>query len=398
MLPPQAPVDPLTGLEAARLGVYVHFPWCLSKCPYCDFASLVAHVVPEAEYAQAVGRELERRLDETGARGREVHSIYFGGGTPSLWHPRYVEEVLGALAAAFRVAPGVEVTLEANPGTADASRFADYRAAGVNRLSIGMQSFQPRLLAALGRGHDGPTAVQAFEKARAAGFENLSLDLIYGAQGSTPQDAEADARQALALGPEHVSAYALTLDKASLAEEVPLARQLARGEVTLPEDDDVLAQQRAVMDVLGGQGLERYEVSNYARPGLHSRHNALYWTGGEYFALGAGATGRLGATRTSNHRGAPKYFQDVAAGRLPHASVEALSPEDLAFERLAMGLRLLSGLDLAAWALQSDRAWAPLEATAAKLVAEGLANWRAGRLALTPRGFDVHSSVVAALM
>ncbi len=252
-------------MQAARLGVYVHFPYCLSKCPYCDFASTAARHIDDERYTRAVLRELEARVAPL--RGREVHSIFIGGGTPSLWAPASVGRVLDALASSLQVTAGCEVTLEANPGAADAERFAGYRAAGVNRLSMGVQSFQPATLTALGRGHDGPTAVLAYEAARRAGFDNVSMDFIYGVHGQTEAEVEADARRAASLGSEHLSAYALTLDKASLAQEVPLAKQLQRGEVRLPDDEVVVRMQRIVRDVFRGQGFERYEISNYAKPG-----------------------------------------------------------------------------------------------------------------------------------
>ncbi|MEW5743300.1 MAG: radical SAM family heme chaperone HemW [Myxococcota bacterium] len=400
---PSAPVDPRTGLEAARFGVYVHFPYCLSKCPYCDFASTAAKVVPEARYTDALLSELARRVAEHDLRGRPVHSIFIGGGTPSLWQPAHVGRVLDALARALKVERGAEVTLEANPGAADAERFAGYRGAGVTRLSMGVQSFEASTLNALGRAHDGATAKRAFDAARAAGFDNLSMDFIYGVQGQTVAQVEADARAAVALGPEHLSAYALTLDQASLAEEVPLAKQLARGEVRLPDDETVVAMQRVVRDVYAAAGLRRYEVSNYARAGMHSRHNALYWTGGEYLALGVGATGFLtlpprAAFRYANHRSAERYLVDVEAGRLPEASREPLSDVERFEERVAMGLRLSTGLALEAVCADFGQDYASRRAVAQHLVDGGLAAWLGGRLALTDAGFDVHSAIAARLM
>lgn len=402
MAPPRAPLDVRTGLEAARFGVYVHFPYCLSKCPYCDFASTVAKVLPEARYTEAVLAELSRRVDALGLSGASVQSVYIGGGTPSLWQPANVARVLEALAKVLRLEDGAEVTLEANPGASDAERFADYRAAGVNRLSLGVQSFEPSTLAALGRAHDGPTAVKAFEAARAAGFDNVSLDFIYGVQGQTVAQVEKDARAAVALGSEHLSAYALTLDRASLAEEVPLARQLARGEVTLPGDDVVVRMQRVVRDVYAAAGLRRYEVSNYARPGFHSRHNALYWTGGEYLALGAGATGfvvRGGAAfRYTNHRSAERYLAEVEASRVPEASREPLSDVERFEERVAMGLRLVSGVDLDGVCADFGQDAAPRRAALEKLVRGGWVRVEGGRVRLTDEGFDVHSEIAARLM
>ncbi len=395
---PSAPVDSRTGLSAARFGVYVHFPYCLSKCPYCDFASVVARVVPEEAYLHALLQELALRVEAFGVLGREVHSVYVGGGTPSLWAPKWAGALLEALAKTFRLAPGLEVTLEANPGASDAARFSDFRAAGFNRVSLGVQSFEPRLLAALGRAHDGPLAVRAFEAARRAGFENVSVDFIYGVQGETLDEARRDAARALELGPEHVSAYALTLDKASLAEEVPLAKQLSRGEVTLPPDELVIDMQRAFEETLEKGGLARYEVSNYARAGFHSRHNALYWTGGEYLALGAGATGTVGRLRYSNHRSAEKWFEALAGKRLPHASEEPLDDEALCAERVAMGLRLANGVALEDVLQDFGKRLGARRAVVARLVGEGFAVEEHGRLRLTSRGFDVHSAIAAALL
>lgn len=398
---PKAPVDVYTGLEAARFGVYVHFPYCLSKCPYCDFASTAAKTIPDERYTRAILGELEQRLEVQHLAGREVTSIFIGGGTPSLWAPRSVAAVLEAISARLSVASGCEVTLEANPGASDAARFQDYRAGGVNRLSMGVQSFEASTLTTLGRAHDGPTAQRAFAAARAAGFDNVSMDFIYGVHGQTEAQVESDARAAVALGSEHLSAYALTLDKASLAEEVPLAKQLARGEVQLPPDETVVRMQRVVRDVFGGAGLQRYEISNYARPGFHSRHNALYWTGGEYLSLGTGATGFVrGAqpVRYSNHRSAERYLAEVEAGRVPEASREELTGLELFEERVAMGLRLVNGVELEAVCEAFGQSAESRAQTVRHLLHAGLAEMRGGRLALTDEGFDVHSAIAARLM
>jgi putative oxygen-independent coproporphyrinogen III oxidase len=395
---PAAPVDALTGLEAARFGIYVHFPYCLSKCPYCDFASTAAKEVPEARYARAVRRELALALERwPSLRGRKAQSLYLGGGTPSLWGVGHVAEVVEALASEVGLEPGAEVTLEANPGAADASRFRGYRAAGANRLSIGVQSFQPETLRALGREHDGPMAERAYAAAREAGFDNVSLDLIYGVHGQTEVQVAQDAERAAALGPDHLSAYALTLDKESLAEEVPLAKQLARGEVRLPEDEVVVRMGRAAAERFALRGLERYEISNYARRGFHSRHNALYWTGGEYLALGAGATGTVGGERYSNDRSAERYLRRVEAGERPVAAEESLGRRELFEERLAMGLRLCAGVDLQETCRAYGEPFEPRAEKAARYQARGLARWDGRRLALTDEGADLHSAVSADL-
>jgi putative oxygen-independent coproporphyrinogen III oxidase len=402
-LVPHAPVDVFTQLEAARFGVYVHFPYCLSKCPYCDFASIVAKEVPEERYAKAILQELRLRAQSNPAlRELPVDSIFIGGGTPSLWDARYVGRVLDALAGTLKLSPTAEITLEANPGASDVSRFADFRRAGVNRLSMGVQSFQTSTLSALGRAHDAQQAIQAFGAAREAGFQNVSMDFIYGVHGQTLEQVEADARQAVALGPDHLSAYALTLDKESLAEEVPLAKQLARGEVTLPSDDSVVQMNQAVREIYGAAGLERYETSNYARPGLHSRHNALYWTGGEYLALGAGATGFLlsaqGGDRYQNPRSAEVYLAAVEKEELPNPLPETLNRQALFHERLAMGLRLHNGIDVAKVCELFREDPAPRLRKLEQWVKDGFVEKVAERFRLTPTGANLHSEISARLM
>lgn len=404
----EAPIDPLTGLSAAKLGVYVHFPYCLSKCPYCDFASTVARGIPEERYTKAVLDELAARATRTeGLPGRAADSVFFGGGTPSLWDPRHVGAVLDAIARQVGIAPGAEITLEANPGASDEARFAGYRAAGVNRLSIGVQSFQQRTLTALGRAHDPDTAERAFRKARAAGFERVSLDFIFGVHGQTLEEAVSDAQRAAALEPDHLSAYALTLDREALAEEVPLAKQLARGEVHLPPDEAVVEMGRAVREAFATRGLVRYEISNFARPGAHSRHNALYWTGGDYLALGVGATGFFNppaasgtseGRRYSNHRSAEKYLAAVERGELPEASVEPIGRRERFEERVAMGLRLTCGVDLAEACARFGEDPGPRVAEARRLAEHGLARFDGARLELTDAGLDVHSAIAARLM
>jgi putative oxygen-independent coproporphyrinogen III oxidase len=401
-MPFDAPVDPLTGMRAARFGLYLHFPYCLAKCPYCDFAVAVARQVPEERYARAVLTELDARVAAQPAlKDKPLESIFLGGGTPSLWHPRYVAQVLEGISARLSVSPNVEVSLEANPERADAERFAGYRAAGVNRLSLGVQSFQPETLKALGRAHDAAMVEGAVDAARRAGFPVVAMDFIYGVHGQSVAQVEADARRAVALAPEHLSTYALTVEREVLAEDTPLSKRLKRGELELPPDDDVVAMARVVREVYGAAGLHRYEVSNHARPGYSSRHNALYWTGGEYLALGVGASGMLlepTAHRYTNLRSAEKYLVEAEAGRLPEEGREALGPEELFAERLAMGLRLVSGVD---WEAVCERYGQPVEprrAEVARLVEHGFATLRDGRLALTEKGADVHSAVCARLL
>jgi putative oxygen-independent coproporphyrinogen III oxidase len=395
-------IDPLTGMAAARSGLYVHFPFCLAKCPYCDFAVTVAREIPGARYRAALVRELDLRLAAFPSwAGRPLDSLYLGGGTPSLWDPGEVAALIEAVGQRLPVRAGAEVTLEANPEVAEAPRLAGYRAAGVNRLSLGVQSFDARTLQALGRAHAPDQGRRAVDAARRAGFENVSLDLILGVEGQPVDGALADAREAAALGPDHVSTYVLTVEREALAEETVFARRLRTGELTLPPDEVVAAMVEGVTDVLGAAGLERYEISNHARPGKHARHNALYWTGGEYLALGAGATGSwregAGGVRTTAHRSAERWFAEVEAGRLPESSREALGPGELFAERLMLGLRLLSGLDVER--LARDSGVASRADRLARLETEGLgARGADGRFRLSRRGLLLHSEVCARLL
>lgn len=400
--------DALTGMPAARFGLYVHFPYCLAKCPYCDFAVAVVRQVPEERYARAVLAELDARLEaEPSLRERSLESIFLGGGTPSLWHPRHVAQVLDGVAARLKVAPGAEVSLEGNPSIADAERFAGYRAAGINRLSLGVQSFHEETLKSLGREHTGEEAVAAYEAARKAGFEAVSLDFIYGVHGQTRAQVEEDARRAAALEPEHLSTYALTVERESLAVATPLSRQLEKGSLVLPPDEEVVEMAKSIREAYGAHGLRRYEISNFARPGYGSRHNALYWTGGEYLALGVGATGMLltsgqgerpAGYRYVNLRGSDAYMRAVEEGRLPESSRETLGPEELFAERLSMGLRLCSGVDWEAVCARYGEDPEPRRVEVARLVQHGLARLEEGRLVLTDAGADVHSAICARLL
>ncbi|MGO9831860.1 MAG: radical SAM family heme chaperone HemW [Myxococcaceae bacterium] len=395
-------MDALTGMSAARRGLYVHFPFCLAKCPYCDFAVAVAKRIPEARYTQALLAELALRLSARPAWAEApLDSVYLGGGTPSLWAPAQVALLLQAVRGQLGLRPQAEVTLEANPEVADEARLAGYRAAGVNRLSLGVQSFQPATLKTLGRAHSPQQGRQAVASARAAGFTNLSVDLILGVQGQSLASCLEDARAAAELGPEHVSAYVLTVEREALAEETVFARRLRTGRLQLPADEAVADMVEAVSAVLGEAGLVRYEVSNYARAGQHARHNALYWTGGECLALGAGATGfhrtAEGGVRTASHRSHRRWLAEVESGRLPEAEQEALGPAQLFTERLMLGLRFTSGLDVEA--LTQRHGQPSRAARLAELVAQGLgAQGPDGRFRLTPRGLLLHSDVCARLL
>jgi putative oxygen-independent coproporphyrinogen III oxidase len=372
-------------------GVYVHFPYCLSKCPYCDFASRAEAVIPQERYTEAILRELSAR--KTSA---QVDSIYFGGGTPSLWDPPLFARVLREVHSLWKVRDGAEVTLEANPGTTDAERFAAFKEAGVNRLSIGIQSFAPAQLVSLGRKHSGEDAVHAYEVARAAGFGNISLDLMHGAERQDAKLAAGDAATAVALGPEHISCYALTL--VGLAEEVPMAKAVRRGELELPDDEATAEMGDAVRGELFAGGYARYEISNYARPGFEAVHNSLYWRGGEYAAAGCGACGFYregpGGVRYANDRSPEKYMSRVFETGVGEASREKVTRDEHLRERIFTGLRLAEGLDLERLELDLDtevrrRFGSSIES----IPRQRLGTYDGRVLKLNDRGLDLHSEI-----
>ena len=387
---------------ASRFGVYVHFPYCLSKCPYCDFASVVAERVPHERYRDAIAAELAVRASEHGRPATGVESLYFGGGTPSLWEPACVASTISTVDRLFGIAPGCEITLEANPGASDAARFATLRAAGVNRLSIGVQSFHPRILEGLGRRHSPGEAVAAFEKAREAGFSNVSLDLIFGGPGQTPGMARADVERAIRLGPEHLSCYGLTLE--GLAEEVRLAKDVKRGRVEVPDDAAQARMGELVRDALSAAGYGRYEISNYAKPGFESRHNSLYWLGREYVAAGCGAHGFRRRADGSGYRyGNPRkpeaYLAAVESGGAPEVERDEISAAELFEERLFLGLRLVEGFDLAEAARETvGEVPAASAREIERLEAQGLVVRDGTRVRCTERGLEYHTEVAVRLL
>ncbi len=372
---------------ARPFGVYVHYPYCTHRCPYCDFA-VTTEAPPEGgRYARAVRAELALRAPAFA--GRSLRSVYLGGGTPSLWAPDEIGAVLGEVDARFGLPAGAEVTLEVNPESCDRARLRAWQGAGVNRISVGVQSFDPGVLAKLGRRH-GPEAAERAVREAAAQLGNVSVDLIHAARRSTVAIARADAARAVAAGAVHVSAYALTLDPEVMAEEVPLARLRREGRLPLPDDDDAAEQAAALRAALRRGGLRRYEISNFARPGLESVHNRLYWEHESYLGLGAGAFGCLrgeaGSVRYGNHRDAAAWLRAVESGALPTAEEDRISPGADRNERLMLALRTTAG---------APEGWlSPAQAReAAALVRHRLAVRRAGRLVLTSRGMDLHSAV-----
>ena len=323
-------------MEIPPLTLYVHLPWCVKKCPYCDFNShALTGEVPEASYLPSLLADLDDEASR--ADGRPVHAIFFGGGTPSLFSAAAIGAVLDRAAAWFALTDDCEVTLEANPGTTDAARFAGYRAAGVNRLSIGVQSFDDAMLHSLGRIHDGDAAATAVMTARAAGFERINLDLMHGLPGQDAADAVRDLDRALAFGTGHVSWYQLSLEPNTAFHRAPPAG--------LPNEDALAAIQDAGAGRLQAAGLAQYEVSAWARPGDESRHNLNYWRFGDYLGVGAGAHGKLTVadgriTRRWKLRH-PRAWAEPGAPKLDGES--ALDAATIRFEFLLNALRLREG-------------------------------------------------------
>ena len=371
------------GLRGAPppLSLYVHVPWCVRKCPYCDFNShpLGPEGLPEAQFLRAL---LEDLAEESGdAAGRALVSVFFGGGTPSLLAPETVARVLEAAGRGPGLAPGAEVTLEANPGTVDAGRLRELRAAGVDRLSLGAQSFDDRLLRRIGRIHSAREAAAAVEAARSAGFGNVGLDVMYGLPGQTAAGALADVEAALALEPEHLSHYQLTLEAGTAFHRDP---------PPLPDEEVVADMESACRARLADGGLARYEVSAFARPGRQCRHNLNYWTFGDYLALGPGAHGKL--TRVAGgrvlRRARPAhpgdYLRAGPGGRW--AEVRELAVGDLVLEFFLNVLRLAEGVPEALFAERTGLSLSTAAGALAEARARGLMTAEPGRLRATEAG------------
>ncbi len=360
------------------LTLYVHIPWCLKKCPYCDFNSHEARgAVPEADYVKAVVADLEASVPKVW--GRRVHAVFFGGGTPSLFSPASIDRLLTAARTLLPVEADAEVTLEANPGTFEQARFRDFRGAGVNRLSVGIQSFDATMLKAIGRVHDAVEAWRAAEIAMAT-FPNVNLDLMYALPGQSREGALADVRTAIGFGPAHVSAYHLTLEPNTLFHRYP---------PQLPDDDAAAAMQEAIEAELGAAGYENYETSAFAKPGMRSRHNLNYWLFGDYLGVGAGAHSKLSfpdrVVREARFR-QPKGYQDGAlAGNAIQESHE-VDPADLPFEFVMNALRLAEGFPVLLFAERTGLAISAIEAPLARAEALGLVERDAFRVRPTLRG------------
>jgi oxygen-independent coproporphyrinogen-3 oxidase len=383
----------LTVAERQAFGVYVHWPFCLSKCPYCDFNSHVRHAaIDEERFARAFTREIAATAARTGTR--DVTSIFLGGGTPSLMRPETVGTVLDAIGKHWRVAHDVEVTLEANPTSVEATRFAGYRAAGVNRVSLGVQALDDASLKELGRLHSAQEALDAVAVARKS-FDRYSFDLIYARPDQTPQAWSRELALAINEAAEHLSLYQLTIE-----EGTPFFGLHAAGKLKTPDEALARALYDVTQEVCAGQGLPAYEISNHARKGAECRHNLVYWRGEEYAGIGPGAHGRLdiGGERhaTATEKRPEAWLMRVEANGHGVTTDDLLNREERADEFLLMGLRLAEGIDPRRYAALSGRALD--ERRVAALREEGaIAVDEDGRLRVTQAGFPVLDAVVADL-
>jgi putative oxygen-independent coproporphyrinogen III oxidase len=377
-------------LELPPLSLYVHLPWCVRKCPYCDFNSYEARGdVPDRDYVDALLRDLD--AEAPFAYGRSLGSIFIGGGTPSLFSGAAIERLVEGVRARIAVAPQAELTLEANPGSVEAKRFAEFREAGINRLSIGVQSFRNPQLALLGRVHDSTDAMQAFATARDAGFDNVNLDLMYALPGDDIDGALADLATAADLGPAHLSWYQLTLEPNTAFYRRPPA---------LPAEEIVIEIEARGRRLLAARGYSRYEVSAYATPGRTCAHNLNYWRFGDYLGIGAGAHGKVtlpeqhAIVRRAKQRNPRTYLEQAgspAAVTLEHIDAE----REITVEFMMNALRLADGVAAACYVERTGRPFDTITRPVDEAVRRGWMCAEPGVLRATPAGLQVLNSLLA---
>lgn len=381
--------DDLSVAEKIPLSLYIHLPWCAKKCPYCDFNSHVPRgPLDQSSYVDALLSDLDQEL-RGGGIGRPV-SVFIGGGTPSLFDAAQIARLLEGIDNRVGLQAGVEITLEANPGSAEAARFADYRAAGVNRLSIGVQSLDDTHLAALGRIHTSAEARAAVGMARAAGFDHLNLDMMVGLPGQTHSQALADLRALIELAPEHLSWYQLTLEPNTLFHHDPPAG--------LPHDDDIADTMDAGQTLLADAGFAQYEVSAYARTGYRCSHNRNYWEFGDYLGLGAGAHGKMTrdgkrVVRTSKLRQPAAYLANVVTGAVSQRS--AIATDELPLEFMLNAMRLNDGVPTERFVERTGLSLARIQAQLERAWELGLMVDREQRLQPSPRGHRYLNDLLA---
>jgi len=377
-------------VDEQPLGLYVHVPFCRTKCTYCDFTAFAGLGHRANDYLEAVDREAAFRASRT---RRPVTTVFFGGGTPSELTLPQLRRCLDFVPRRFSVASNASIELEANPETVDPERLAVMREGGVSRLSIGVQSFHDAELRAIARFHGARGAVDSVRAARAAGFDSISLDLMLGIPGQTMETWRATLDQALALEPDHLSAYGLTLEPAT-----PLAKQVRRGQVGLPDDDQQAAMYDAACDVLARAGYRHYEVSNWAQPGCESAHNRRYWRALDYVGLGAGAASTLDGRRWTNHRTLERYIRSALVTGTAEAEAERLEARQAQMEMVMLGLRTAEGVSNEGFQRHNGmslRAWGGERLTT--LEASGLLEWHGEALVVPEERWFVLQAIVAEL-
>ncbi|HVM33560.1 MAG TPA: radical SAM family heme chaperone HemW [bacterium] len=369
------------------MNAYLHVPFCASICSYCDFTSFAGQDSKIGAYAKALGLEIAGS-----ALGGPLQTVYFGGGTPSVLAPDQLSLILQSLREKAGFAAGAEISLEANPETADPGKFKAYRELGVNRLSFGAQAAQGKILRRLGRGHDWPQVEKAFTLAREAGFDNLNLDLMLGLPGQTPGDFKQSLEKTVSLQPDHLSVYALQVE-----EGTPLARQVAEG-LALPSEDEAADEYALAQDFLAAQGFEQYEVSNFAKPGKACRHNLNIWRGEDYWGFGLSAVGTVGGVRHSHNEDLTGYLEAAQRGERPALSLEPLTPQVRQFEKLMLGLRTREGVSRRDWEDYEKSRGLALDARLRLWESRGLLTLGPDRYQVTPRGFFVLNGLLEALV
>ncbi len=374
------------------LALYFHIPWCVKKCPYCDFNShRAAGALPVDAYVDALLADLA--CDASLADGRRIISVFFGGGTPSLFPPEAIGRILEGADRLVPFAAAAEITLETNPGTIEHGRFDGYRAAGINRVSFGAQSFDDDALRRLGRIHGGEEARRAVAEARAGGIENVNIDLMYALPGQTAEGAAADLEAALALAPTHLSHYQLTLEPNT---------EFAKRPPALPDDDTAAAIEELATRMLEGAGFERYETSAYALPGRRCEHNLNYWRFGDYLGIGAGAHGKLtrrdGAIQRTTKLKVPQNYLARAGAGAAFGSVEAVEPGQLPFEFMLNALRLTDGFELPLFAARTGLDPSTIESAMATAIAQGWLTRDRDHVSPTPLGRRFLNDVIQLFM
>jgi len=366
------------------LSLYIHYPFCLRKCFYCGFNSRTDASCTSDEYVAGLLRELEMR-SAMPEKGSSAGTLYFGGGTPSLLEPCQVEIILDAAENYYALSADAEITLECNPGTVTGEKLAAFRAAGVNRLSLGVQSFDDNFLEKLGRAHTAGQALAAFRDAREAGFDNIGIDLIHSLPGQTLAQWQSELSRASELSPEHLAVYGLSVE-----EGTPFAFLERQGELLLPDEEESACMYEKSAEILGANGYEQYEIANFARPGFRSRHNSGYWQRRPYLGFGAGAHSYLRlpeyGIRFSNTERAEDYLQLISCGSLPTSESRTLSRDEAMAECLFLGLRLSEGVSLDHFHTEFSVSFHEVFGTAcADLFAAGLLEIRDGYLRLTEK-------------